>query len=122
MPEKHPELEEHNLEGLAPFNVNVDPMEIQQVEELRSKTATRIRDVLKRLNELDEKMRNTTNLGKKEAIISRKGFYVEEENNLRQLYNYYSEWQAHLGQFGGKRRRRNTKRSKGKKTRRTSRK
>jgi hypothetical protein len=97
-------------------------MEIQQVEDLRSKTETRVRDVLKRLNELDEKLRNTTDLGKEAAIINRKAFYLEEEKNLRQLHNYYSEWQAHLGKFGGKRRRRKTKRSKNKKTRRTSRK
>lgn len=122
MSSKHSELEEGNLEGLGTYEVNVDVMEIQQVEDLRSKTATRIRDVLKRLNELDEKLRNITDLGKKAVIINRKAFYVEEEKNLRQLYDYYSDYQAHLGKFGGRRRRRQTKRRQAKKTRRTSRK
>jgi hypothetical protein len=120
----HAELEDRNLNNLRPYEVNVDPMIIQQIENERDKTKNRLREVIRILNDLDRKLSNTTDLGKKAAIINRKRFYLGEEERLRELYTYYNEQQKAIGAFDGGRRsktRRLIKRSKSKKSRRHSR-
>ena len=118
MAEKHPELTNENVANVEAYEVNVDPKEIQMVENERSITGSRINEVVDHLNKLDRKFLEEPILAKKINIIRIKKFYLNEEKQLRERYKYYSNWLAHLGKFKGGRRRTRRRHRKTRTTRR----
>jgi hypothetical protein len=112
-------LNPENVENLQVYEENVNLAEIQRIEDMRDKADALIREVNRYIKHYSDKLSTATNLGKKARYIAMKKHYVDEKERLESLKQHYNQAQANLGRFAGGRKK--TRRHKGKKSRRHSR-